>query len=252
MIKHYEGKLGTFDYDDSVFCICQEKGKDCIHINKGIPEAGRETITVPKGLVDCSGLFHNEEFQKQLTVIFDKDTVLSSCSNMFGYCVFNQGLNIVDLNIDGNTNTDEMFTQVLGYARVNANTKLQCRLDTCMFDAFSLSDFNVSIKVTSADERAFFHTDLYADLFEKFDFSECKSYGDGLFWGSWFNPSEMEIKLDSVSSVSKMFRNATLPKKYAKICINLDESSLNEVCSGSIDNGIFAEAHLPEFLDLDI
>ena len=88
MLKHYSGKLGIFDYDEDIFCIYQEKGKDCIHINNGIPEAYRETITIPKGLVDCSGLFYNEEFPKSLTVIFDKDTVLSSCSSMFSYCIF--------------------------------------------------------------------------------------------------------------------------------------------------------------------
>ena len=219
MVKHYSGKLGTFEYDDSVFCICQEKEKDCIRINKGIQEAGRETITIPKGLVDCSGLFYNEEFQKSLTVIFDKDTVLSSCSYMFSYCIFMQDLNIVDLNIDGNTYTDDMFSQISIHGMVNVDTKLQCRLGECMFDTCNLADFNININVISADDRPFFHADLGADFFEKFDFSECKSYGYALFWGSIFNPSEMEIKLDSVSSVNKMFRGTILPKRYAKIYI---------------------------------
>lgn len=74
------------------------EGQDRIRINNGIPEAYKKTITIPNGLVDCSGLFYNEEFQKSVTVIFDKDTVLSSCSDMFSYCILEQDLNIVDLN----------------------------------------------------------------------------------------------------------------------------------------------------------
>ena len=265
MTQHYSGELGTFDYNDTIFCICQEKGQDCIRINKGIPEAYRETITIPKGLVDCSGLFQNEEFPKSLTIIFDKDTVLSSCSYMFFLCIFMQDLNIVDLNIDDSTHTDSMFSQMIIHGRVNVNTKLQCRLEECMFDACNLAHFNINIKVTSADDRPFFHADLGTDFFKKFDFSECKSYrdrvfdcdrlfGGGLFWGSVFNPSEMEIKLNSVSNVGCMFRDAILPKKYAKICINWDKSRLNEVITGFIgdNDGIFSEAQLPEFLDLDI
>ena len=38
------------------------EGQNRIRINNGIPEAYKETITIPKWLVDCSGLFCDEKF----------------------------------------------------------------------------------------------------------------------------------------------------------------------------------------------
>ena len=61
MIRHYKGKLGEFDYDDSEFEICnynfwdaEQTNEEHIFLKRGIC---KNTVDLPKGCIDTSYMF---------------------------------------------------------------------------------------------------------------------------------------------------------------------------------------------------
>lgn len=256
MIQHYSGRLGTFDYDDSMFFIGKScEGEDQIHIKEYNLWVNNYTVNMPKGLLSCEDLFYLAEsdggwhFPKSLTVIFDKDTVLNDCTHMFKFCRFDEDLNIIDLNIGEVACTDGMFSGIDISGTVNINTTLQCYLGECMFTSCDLSKFNINIQATGVEVSVFEDAIICEDFFQKFDFSKCNFInGYELFKGSTFNHSMVKVDLYS-QSINRMFYEATLPKMYASICVNALESCHPTVYSW---DGMFIKAKLPKFLDLDI
>jgi len=77
MIKHYNGRLGTFDYDDEEFKI----KNGCIHYIGN--ESDGNKIKIPEGIKNCSFMFHGCEFLVNAPVIPDG---VMYCNFMFKGC----------------------------------------------------------------------------------------------------------------------------------------------------------------------
>lgn len=83
-MKHYDGRLGVFDYDDEEFVLKNDPYDD---MKKILHYAGNETnghnIAIPKGIKDCSWMFNSCE---SLVTAPEIPEGVENCEHMFGLC----------------------------------------------------------------------------------------------------------------------------------------------------------------------
>lgn len=83
MIKHYEGPLGTFDYDDEEFEVSHSiTGNECLHYH-----GTGSSVDLPEGCINMSYMFYNCTLPEGFTLgdKFDTSKVTNTC-NMFYNC----------------------------------------------------------------------------------------------------------------------------------------------------------------------
>lgn len=90
-IKHYSGKIGTFDYDDEMFEICKFSNNSeylCFKDNYVGP------IDLPKGIIDCSYMFQDARLEEGCYLRdFDTSDVIDMHS-MFENCLIEDGFTL--------------------------------------------------------------------------------------------------------------------------------------------------------------
>ena len=110
MIKHYEGELGTFDYDDEEFEIYDGMFKPHLHyIGKG------KSVDLPNGCINTSYMFSNCKLPEGFTLgdNFDTSNVVDM-SFMFYNCILPEGFTLGDKFDTSNViNTNGMFSNCI-------------------------------------------------------------------------------------------------------------------------------------------
>ena len=150
MIKHYEGELGTFDYDDEEFEIYDGMFKPHLHyIGKG------KSVDLPKGCINTSKMFTDCKLPRGFSLgNFDTSNVINM-ESMFYECILPEGFTLGDKFDTSNvTYMENMFS----YCKLPEGFTLGDKFDTSnvkdmryMFvsaivpEGFSLGDkFNTS------------------------------------------------------------------------------------------------------------
>lgn len=87
MIRHYDGELGTFDYDDTMWeitnyanfyrCLGKDKGKTILHFKNSLYNGG--IINIPSGITDLNHAFLDCKFNGDTTIVFDNSYIVLSC-----------------------------------------------------------------------------------------------------------------------------------------------------------------------------
>ena len=91
MIKHYEGELGTFDYDDEEFEIEYNIHGDKIHyIGKGL------SVDLPDGCIDTSYMFEDCILPEGFTLGNFNTYNVVNMHYMFKDCVLPEGFSLGD------------------------------------------------------------------------------------------------------------------------------------------------------------
>lgn len=97
MIKHYDGVLGTFDYDDEMFEVVEDPGgtKYCstpeyLHY---IGDGSR--IELPDGCINTSRMFEGYKMLADFSLgeKFDTSSV-TDMKGMFNYCRLSEGFSL--------------------------------------------------------------------------------------------------------------------------------------------------------------
>ena len=90
-IKHYSGKIGTFDYDDEMFEICEfSNNKEYLCFRNDYIGL----IDLPKGIIDCSHMFQDACIEKGCYFRnFDTSDVINMHS-MFENCLIEDGFTL--------------------------------------------------------------------------------------------------------------------------------------------------------------
>lgn len=78
-IQHFEGELGTFDYDDTQFAVNEEKNR-LYYIGR---EADGSKIKIPDGITDCNGMFYGCDWLETSPEI---PSGVANCCSMFWGC----------------------------------------------------------------------------------------------------------------------------------------------------------------------
>lgn len=110
-IIHYKGKIGKFDYDDTMWKIDGDCHLVCLDTVNDM-----SVVNVPSGIVNCERLFagygYDENcrmFTKKVTIVFDKNVTVLSCKEMFAFCNFTNGVVIRGLSTCKSTDLSHMF-----------------------------------------------------------------------------------------------------------------------------------------------
>lgn len=251
MVRHYEGTLGVFDYDDEMFRLLED---DCGHY---LCYNYSKDISLPNGILSTRKMFYNCKLPKGFTLGSEFDTSkVTDMSSMFEECKMSEGFSLGDKFITSNVeNMKGMFEG----CTMPKNFSLGDSFDTSnvqsmwhMFCSCSMSeDFSLGVKFDTSnvkDTRGMFSgCELPKDfsLGDKFDTSNVENM-DSMFWvcsmqkgfslGDKFNTSK-------VKNMSWMFYNCTLPEGFT-LGDKFDTTNVKDMRS------MFEDCELPEGFNL--
>ena len=198
MIKHYEGTLGIFDYNDEEFEVLYNfYNRECLkYIGEG------KSVDLPKGCIDTSYMFCYSRLPEGFTLGHNFDTSnVKNMSWMFANCDLPEGFSLGDKfdtsnveNMNGMffaCNLSEDFS--LGNKFDTSNVKnMSCIFKSCLLPkGFSLGDK--------------FDTSNVEDMGKMF--SECK-FPEGFTLGDHFDTS-------NVKNMDYIFYECKFPEGFA-------------------------------------
>lgn len=253
MIKHYEGKIGTFDYDDAVWeilgkALYYSEKRDILHFK--IRQYDGDMISIPSGAIDLNSTFADCKFNGDTIIVFDNKYTLSSCEAMFCRCSAKGNLTIRGLNTDKNTTTEAMFSKFKVSGKVVVEDELYTRENYSMFEFCDLKQFDILVHVVASDGDAWnfdgqyiylgseslskiiVHTGDYSGMYIK-----CKLYSETYTFNLYGH------------SFAIMFRDAVLPSKYLGIHITPDDIAL-KTNSMDISDLLLGTEKCSELIDL--
>lgn len=247
MLQHYSGRLGTFDYDDNIFYIEMLDGRE-LYLRLKENTIDLDILYIPAGLSICTGLFNSVNFNRSVFIVFDRNTKVEGCDDMFRCCQVNGNLNIVGLSIDENDVPCNMFAglDVSGFVNIDTDLVFNRCIGDYAFANINFSKFNAHVvfKNYLGDISG---CKIPEDFFKKVSLVDVSDLSR-MFEDCTFISSSMNIHLKS-DTLDKIFYCAELSKKYAHIVIDTLSDNPYTV---DFNEGTFREAKLPKFLDLDI
>lgn len=113
MIKHYDGVLGTFDYDDEMFEVVEDlDGAEYFGAPEYLHYTGNgSSIELPDGCVNTNRMFYDCQLPKDLNLGEKFDTSkVENMHGMFGYCKLSEGFSLGEKFDTSNvTDMEDMF-----------------------------------------------------------------------------------------------------------------------------------------------
>ena len=225
MIRHYKGKLGEFDYDDTEFEIGKRSGVEGIHIlyiGKG------SSVNLPKGCIDTSYMFYGKELPKGFTLGDDFNTSkVVNMEYMFSECELPGGFTLGDkFDTSSATNMKRMFSECitsecfsLGDKFDTSNVTNMCGMfSTCsMPTVFTLGDKFDTSNVT--DMSGMFVSCGISEGFlgDKFDTSNVVCMNTMFYYSVFSEGSTLGDKFDTsnVTDMREMFSNCKFPENFS-------------------------------------
>ena len=237
MIKHYEGYLGTFDYDDEEFEIYGY----IRYIGKGL------SVDLPKGCIETSYMFMGRILPEGFHLgDFDTSNV-RYMDGMFNKCILPEGFTLGD---KFDTSNVEDMSNMFYECKMPKGFSLGDHFDTSkvedmrfMFanaivpDGFSLGDHFDTSNVRDM-RNMFDYCALYKDLLgDKFDtsnvrymqnmFSHCV-FPEGFSLGDKFNTSK-------VKNMDGMFSHCAFPEGMSEKSLLSKQKCLNNVYKTTLE-----------------
>ena len=232
-MKHYEGKLGVFDYDENIWVIIKERIASLLDVDVlQLKEGYKGKISLPKGINSCYNMF----FKKDLTGCWFEDFDTSDVEDMhrmFRKCTIPEGFSLGDkFDTSKVKDMDWMFEgceMPKGFSLGNKfNTSsvvhMNHMFDECILpEGFSLGDkFDTSNVIAMCDMFARCEMPKGFSLGDKFDtsnvwemqymFYDCKM-PEGFSLGDKFDTSNVKI-MWSIFSDCKMPEGFSLGDKF--------------------------------------
>ena len=143
MIKHYKGKLGEFDYDDTLWEICLKRelpgySKDVAESEDQVVHyiGNSSVVNIPKGLINYCLLFYKCIFNDTFILEYADLTNCISADRMFSYCKFLKGIDLKN-NFDTrnckNKNFHMLFVESEFYDFINLGSNFYIFSSGTMF-----------------------------------------------------------------------------------------------------------------------
>lgn len=256
-IVHYNGSLGEFDYDDTVWEVCvrtqhlyNPDRKPMLFFKDSQYHGG--VISIPSGATDLTCTFVSCKFNGDTTIVCDNKHTISSCNSMFEGCSVKGDLTIVGLITDKKTTTESMFLGLRASGKVIVKNELYTRDICAMFTDCNLKQFDILVNVVGNDynvwdaDGQFFsldsesvskiivHTGDYYCMYTK-----CDLYSENYT----FNLCGHNFKC--------MLADAVLPSKYLGIHIVPDDIAL-ETNSIDLSDLLCGVEHCSDLIDLHL
>ena len=145
-IKHYEGRIGSFDYDSRVYWIHENETETNLQFNGSSYYKG--PISLPRGLVSCKYLFQGTDLTGCWFEDFDTSNI-TDMAGMFNCCKLPEGFTLGDkFDTSKVLYMDGMFDHCRKFpAGFTLGDKFDTSKVLCMDDMFRRCTFNEDFKL---------------------------------------------------------------------------------------------------------
>ena len=250
-LVHYKGKIGKFDYDDTMWKIANGHLVCLDTVND------MSVINVPSGIVNCEGLFaghgldeNRRVFTKKVTVVFDKNVTVRSCKKMFYLCSFTKGAVIRGLATCKSTYLSYMFCGNLDNGTIVVEEEL------IGYGNSILGNFlrSISVKLTL---NTFVNCVPFAGatLFTE-DLSKISAIGDDynrIFRGAYLGKEDAFIFNKPAVSLEGAFEFlGESPEKYCEIHLNPSDRAYRDQKFNASEMFVFSDMYDLELFDLHL
>ena len=175
MIKHYNGVLGTFDYDDEMFEVTEDSNgaeyfgaPEYLHY---VGDGDGDSVVLPEGCINTNRMFYNCKLPKDFNLGDNFDTSnVRKMNCMFAGCALPKGFTLGDkfdtssaedmshmfagcqmpegFNLGDKFNTSKVRTMYNMFGRLSGKTNRDFKYCTMSYD-FTLGDKFDTSKVTN-------------------------------------------------------------------------------------------------------
>ncbi|MCM1171295.1 MAG: BspA family leucine-rich repeat surface protein [Clostridium sp.] len=216
MIKHYDGRLGIFDFDTDEFGITSIYG-ECLHYyGKGL------SVDLPKGCISTRYMFYNCEFQDGFTLGDGFDTSeVRDMEGMFAGCKMPDGFSLGDkFNTSEVVDMEGMFCGCefpKGFTLGNGFDTSKVRFMDDMFykckfpEGFTLGNkFNICSVIEMGNMFAGCEFSDGFSLGDKFDISGVANT-EGMFYGCSVNGVSIPKGMNAMAIIKYLTRQSAAP-----------------------------------------